>query len=87
MDVAIGKFGSRSFFQMNGESIEIKDYKISSSKFPAYNFCYCFNKFDSHANTEEISGIKDALCVYTERPMRDYLLPSFRLHSEPFSRQ
>ena len=24
--------GSRSFFQMNGESIEIKDYKISSSK-------------------------------------------------------
>lgn len=31
MDVAIGKFGSRSFFQMNGESIEIKDYKISSS--------------------------------------------------------
>ena len=32
MDVAIGRFGSRSFFQMNGKSIEIKDYKISSSK-------------------------------------------------------
>ncbi len=32
VDVAIGKFGSRSFFQMNGKSIEIKDYKISSSK-------------------------------------------------------
>ena len=31
MDITIGKFGSRSFFQMNGESIEIKDYKISSS--------------------------------------------------------
>lgn len=23
MDVAIGRFGSRSFFQMNGESIEM----------------------------------------------------------------
>jgi hypothetical protein len=31
VDVAIGKFGSRSFFQMNGKSIEIKDYKISTS--------------------------------------------------------
>lgn len=31
VDVAIGKFGSRSFFQMNGKSIEIKDYKISIS--------------------------------------------------------
>lgn len=31
VDITIGKFGSRSFFQMNGESIEIKDYKISSS--------------------------------------------------------
>ena len=31
MDVAIGKFGSRSFFQMNGKSLEIKDYKISTS--------------------------------------------------------
>lgn len=31
VDVAIGKFGSRSFFRLNGESIEIKDYKISSS--------------------------------------------------------
>ena len=31
VDVAIGKFGSRSFFQMNDKSIEIKDYKISTS--------------------------------------------------------
>ena len=31
MDVTISKFGSRSFFRLNGESIEIKDYKISSS--------------------------------------------------------
>ena len=53
MDVTICKFGSRSFFQMNGESIEIKDYKISSSKHGGivFEFDGDFTEFSSGANS------------------------------------
>lgn len=59
MDVAIGKFGSRSFFQMNGKSIEIKDYKISismrgSTEFEiVFEFDGDFTEFLSKANSTD----------------------------------
>ena len=61
MDVTIGKFGSRSFFQMNGESIEIKDYKISSSMHGStelevvFEFEGGFTEFLSKANSLKYS--------------------------------
>ena len=58
-DVTISKFGSRSFFRLNGESIEIKDYKISSSMHGSteievvFEFEGDFTEFLSKANSTE----------------------------------
>lgn len=57
MDVAICKLGSRSFSRLNGESIEIKDYKISSSMHGStelevvFEFEGDFTEFLSKANS------------------------------------
>lgn len=59
MDVTISKFGSRSFFRLNGESIEIKDYKISSSKHGGteleivFEFDGDFTEFSSKVNSTD----------------------------------
>lgn len=61
MEVAIGKLGSRSFLQLNGENIEIKDYKISSSMHGSteievtFEFDGDFTEFSSKANSLEHS--------------------------------
>ncbi len=62
MDVTICKLGSRSFLRLNGESIEIRDYKVSSSMHGStelgdvvFEFDGGVTEFSSKANSLEHS--------------------------------